>query len=72
MEPGGICITDAVQKQLAGKTDFAFEDTGERTLKNIARPVRVWRWANELSTGCCSRGTAAPGQAFHCCYPSTI
>jgi adenylate cyclase len=43
-EPGGICIADAVQKQLAGKADFAFEDTGERTLKNIAQPVRVWRW----------------------------
>lgn len=46
-EPGGICIADAVQKQLAGKTDFAFEDTGERTLKNIAQPVRVWRWSKE-------------------------
>ena len=46
-EPGGICIADAVQKQLAGKTDFAFEDTGEHTLKNIAQPVRVWRWAKE-------------------------
>jgi adenylate cyclase len=45
-EPGGICIADAVQKQLVGKTDFAFEDTGDRTLKNIAQPVRVWRWSN--------------------------
>jgi adenylate cyclase len=44
-EPGGICITDTVQKQLAGKTNFAFEDTGERPLKNIVQPVRVWRWA---------------------------
>jgi adenylate cyclase len=44
-KPGGICISDAAQKHLAGKIDFAFEDTGERTLKNIAQPVRVWRWA---------------------------
>jgi adenylate cyclase len=43
--PGGICISDAAQRQLVGKTDLAFEDTGERQLKNIARPVRVWRWA---------------------------
>jgi adenylate cyclase len=43
--PGGICIADAVQKQLAGKTDFAFEDIGEQTLKNIVQPVRVWRWS---------------------------
>ena len=44
-EPGGICISDAVQKRLAGKTDFAFEDTGERRLKNIAQPVQVWCWS---------------------------
>ena len=42
--PGGICISDAVQGQLAGKTDLAFEDIGDQQLKNIARPVRVWRW----------------------------
>jgi TolB-like protein/class 3 adenylate cyclase len=46
-EPGGICIADSVCKQLGGKTDFAFEDTGERTLKNIAQPVRVWRWTKD-------------------------
>ena len=46
-EPGGISIADAVYKQLAGKTDFAFEDAGEHTLKNIAQPVRVWRWASD-------------------------
>ena len=46
-EPGGICIADAVQKQLGGKTDFAFNDLGEHTLKNITQPVRVWGWAKE-------------------------
>ena len=45
-EPGGICINDTVQRQLAGKTDFAFEDRGEHSLKNIERPVRIWRWKN--------------------------
>ena len=35
-EPGGICISDAVQKQLAGKTDFVFEDT-----PNVARRRRM-------------------------------
>ncbi|MGO4834916.1 tetratricopeptide repeat protein, partial [Rhizobiaceae sp. 2RAB30] len=29
---------------MAGKTDLAFEDAGECVLKNIAQPVRVWRW----------------------------
>ena len=58
-EPGGICIADAVQKQLAGKTDFAFEDTGERTLKNIAQPVRVWRWA-KAPTSAAAAGAPLP------------
>ena len=44
-EPGGMCVSDAVQKQLPGKTDIVLEDIGEQTLKNIAQPVRVWRWA---------------------------
>ena len=43
-EPGGICISDGVQKQLTGKTHLVFEEVGERNLKNIAQPVRVWRW----------------------------
>jgi adenylate cyclase len=42
-EPGGICVTDAVMRQLSGKTDFEFEDAGERLLKNISRPVRIHR-----------------------------
>ena len=70
-EPGGICIADAVQKQLAGKTDFAFEDTGERTLKNIAQPVRVWRWAG---TGPTDAGAPLPcptGRPSQC-FRSTI
>lgn len=46
-DPGGICISDTVERQLAGKSKFAFEDTGEHQLKNITRPVRVWRWVNE-------------------------
>jgi hypothetical protein len=46
-EPGGICIADAVQKQLTGKTVLVFEDTGERPLKNVAQPIRVWRWVTE-------------------------
>lgn len=43
-KPGSICINDTVQRQLAGKSDFGFEDAGERSLKNIERPVRIWHW----------------------------
>ena len=42
-EPGGICVSARVQEDAAGKLDLAFEDIGEPELKNIARPVRVFR-----------------------------
>jgi TolB-like protein/class 3 adenylate cyclase/Flp pilus assembly protein TadD len=42
-EPGGICVSGRVQEDAAGKLDIAFEDMGEQALKNIARPVRVYR-----------------------------
>src|SRR5215475_12918406 len=42
-EPGGICVAARVQEDAAGKLDLAFEDIGEQQLKNIARPVRVYR-----------------------------
>jgi TolB-like protein/class 3 adenylate cyclase len=42
-EPGGICVSVRVQEDAAGRLDLAFEDIGEQRLKNIARPVRVYR-----------------------------
>jgi adenylate cyclase len=46
-EPGGICVSALVRRDAAGKLDLAFEDLGEQTLKNIARPLRVYRVATE-------------------------
>ena len=42
-EPGGICVSARVQEDAAGRLELAFEDMGEQQLKNIARPVRVYR-----------------------------
>ena len=42
-EPGGICFSRAAFEQVDGKLDVSFEDGGEQKLKNIARPVRVYR-----------------------------
>src|SRR5271169_4458501 len=41
-EPGGICISGAVRDQLHNRLDLTFEDTGEQSVKNIARPVHVY------------------------------
>ena len=45
--PGGVCISQSVLDQIEGKLEIAFEDTGEHIVKNIKRPVHVWRWGRE-------------------------
>jgi adenylate cyclase len=42
-DPGGICVSARVQEDAAGRLDLVFDDLGEQSLKNIARPVRVYR-----------------------------
>ncbi|HET9175905.1 MAG TPA: adenylate/guanylate cyclase domain-containing protein, partial [Pseudolabrys sp.] len=42
-EPGGICVSGRVQEDVHGSLEIAFDDIGEQQLKNIARPVRVYR-----------------------------
>ena len=41
--PGGICVSARVYEDVAGRIDAEFEDSGEQQLKNIGRPVRVYR-----------------------------
>ena len=42
-EPGGIWVSARVQEDAQGRVDVDFDDIGEQTLKNLARPVRVYR-----------------------------
>jgi adenylate cyclase len=42
-DPGSICVSQVVHDQVRDKLDLAFEDMGEQHVKNIARPVHVWR-----------------------------
>ena len=42
-EPGGICISSSVYDQITGKLDLGFQDIGDQSLKNISRPIRVYR-----------------------------
>src|SRR5581483_1714876 len=41
-EPGGICLSHAAYEQVRDKLKESFVDLGEHSLKNIARPVRVY------------------------------
>jgi adenylate cyclase len=41
-EPGGICVSRVVRDQIRDKLPYPFEDMGEQSVKNIARPVRAY------------------------------
>src|SRR5215216_6225819 len=50
-EPGGICISGAVRDQVGDRLDeIAFEDLGEQSVKNITRPIHVFRVRLESAT----------------------
>jgi len=43
-EPGGIYVSGAVRDQVGDRLDdIAFDDLGDQNVKNIARPIRVFR-----------------------------
>ena len=50
-EPGGICISAAVYEQIRDRVELPFEDMGEQQVKNIDRPLRVWRWSPIATEG---------------------
>jgi adenylate cyclase len=44
-EPGGIVLSANAYEHIDGKVETTFIDDGEQEVKNIARPVQVWRWS---------------------------
>jgi len=57
-DPGGICVSRPVHTQVEGKVDLSFEDLGEQEVKNIPKPVQVFRV--QLDAPAADRGTIAP------------
>ena len=51
---GGICISSIVHESLGNRVEAEFSDAGEHEVKNIARPIRVFRWP--------ARGADAPSR----------
>ncbi|MGR3717307.1 MAG: adenylate/guanylate cyclase domain-containing protein, partial [Thermohalobaculum sp.] len=64
-EIGGICVTAAVHDQVSDRLDVAFDDLGEKSLKNISRPVRVYSVviAPPSRNGAAGEGRRGAGQA---------
>ncbi|MFQ5971028.1 MAG: adenylate/guanylate cyclase domain-containing protein, partial [Alphaproteobacteria bacterium] len=50
-EAGEVCISGKVHEEVAGKIEGDFRDAGEHHVKNIARPVRIWRWSPKAPAG---------------------
>src|SRR5215831_11612533 len=49
-QPGTVCVSQTVYDQVKGKVPFQFEDLGEKHLKNIAGPVRVYEAGSNQQT----------------------
>jgi adenylate cyclase len=45
-EPGGVALSATAHEHAIAKIDIGFQDSGEHELKNIAKPVRVYRWTD--------------------------
>src|SRR5271154_3891470 len=43
-EPGGVCVSSIVNESVGNRIDVRFSDSGEINVKNIERPIRVWKW----------------------------
>ncbi len=45
-EPGGVALSAVAHDQVLGKVGADFENAGEHEMKNIAKPVRIYRWTD--------------------------
>ena len=59
-EPGGICVSRVVRDQVLHKLSFAFDDLGPKDVKNIERPVEVFRVALEAPAAVAAASSSTP------------
>jgi len=43
-EPGGICVSSIVNESIGNRIEVDFQDAGDISVKNIGRPLRIWKW----------------------------
>jgi adenylate cyclase len=59
-EPGGICVSGAVRDQVGERLDVEFADQGEQSVKNLARPIRVYRVVLDQAARAAAEPEASP------------
>jgi adenylate cyclase len=58
---GGFCVSQSIHEQIRGKIEIPFEDAGEHQVRNITRPIRVWRWSGPTVSSNNSPDDPSPG-----------
>ncbi len=61
-QPGGVCVSAAVRDQVRDKLPLEFADLGEHSMKNIARPMRMFALTAEMIVAAGALPTAAPAR----------
>jgi adenylate cyclase len=64
--PGSVCVSGTVHDHIGDRLPYAFEDMGEQSVKNIARPVRVYALRLEGNPGL----PTASGSSKHVKFPA--
>src|SRR5262249_32368586 len=62
-EPGGVCVSSIVNESVGTRIDARFQDGGDVSVKNIDRPIRVWKWHPNATTATAARSNAAKPEA---------
>lgn len=62
-EPGGVCVASIVNESVGSRVEVAFRDAGEVQVKNIDRPIRVWKWHPGTAGAETPAGSAKPAPA---------
>jgi adenylate cyclase len=55
-QPGGICVSSIVNESIGNRIDARFEDGGHINVKNIDRPIRIWRWHPDSAQATATNG----------------
>ena len=65
-DPGGICVSGTVHEEVRNRLAVRFDDLGRQSLKNIVRPVTVWRWVGNpgATTAASPIDVSKPVQGF--------